>query len=528
MGAHKAYNFEEPASPPTRAHREDLHVNRAAHHYLRIATPATLATLALTLTLTACGGGSPSGPDGSGSKAAVNISRSAVTLITGDTVRLTVSVRGDDGVVVPGATVQWSSSNPSVASVSDGLVTALAAGNTDISASSNGVTAKSTVTSHVGSGARVPSMEPYDQIIPALMGKWQIPGGAVAVMKDGVVIFSRGYGYADVDAKVPVAADALFRIASVSKPITSAAILKLVDDGELSLDDHPFDILSDLAAPDGSTEDPRLADITIRHLLEHAGGWDRDASGDPMFMSSSIASALGTDAPASVEDVIRYMRGQPLDFDPGSRYVYSNFGYAVLGRVIEKITGQSYEQYVKTNVLQPMGITRMTIGATRLSGRLDGEVKYYETAGNVMSVFPGEGMVPWPYGGFYIEAMDSHGAWVASTLDLLNFVKHIDPRTAPTPFLSTATTAAMLAHPPAPLWQGSASWYGLGWLVRPSGGDANWWHDGSLPGTTTLVVRAYNGYTWAAFFNARASTSTSSFAAELDPALWNALSGSGL
>jgi len=500
-------------------------VNRAARRTRRI--PHLAAPAVLVFALTGCGGGSPSGPDGSGSQAAVNLSRSAVALITGDTVRLTASVRAGDGSVVSNPSVQWSSSAPSIASVSDGLVTALAAGSADISASSNGAAAKSTITSHVGSGVRVPSMESYDRIIPALMSKWGIPGGAVAVMKDGVVIFSRGYGYADVDAHVPVAPDALFRIASVSKPITSATILKLVDDGEISLDDHPFDIISDLTAPDGSTEDPRLANITIRHLLEHAGGWDRDASGDPMFMSSSIASALGTDAPASVEDVIRYMRGQPLDFDPGSRYVYSNFGYAVLGRVIEKITGQSYEEYVKANVLEPMGITRMTIGATRPSGRLDGEVKYYETAGNATSVFPGEGMVPWPYGGFYLEAMDSHGAWVASTLDLLNFVKHIDPRTAPTPFLSTASTTAMLAHPPAPLWQGSAYWYGLGWLVRPSGGDANWWHDGSLPGTTTLVVRAYNGLTWAAFFNARASSSSSSFAAELDPALWDAATGSG-
>lgn len=495
-------------------------MNRAARRTLHASLLATLVAAA------ACGGGSASGPtDPTLASSTVELSRDSAVLITGDTLRLTATVRDSDGQVVDDAPVDWSSSAPAVATVSGGLVTVLTQGATQISATAGGTPAEAIIVAYAGSGIRQPGMESYDRIIPRLMAKWEIPGGAVAVVKDGKLLFARGYGYADVEAHEPVQADALFRIASVSKPITSAAILKLVDEGELSLDDHPFTILSDLAAPSGSTEDPRLADITIRHLLEHAGGWDRNASGDPMFMSSTIADALGTEAPAETEDIIRYMRGQPLDFDPGSRYVYSNFGYAVLGRVIEKITGQPYDEYVKSTVLEPMGISRMAIGASLESGRLEGEVKYYEKAGNTTSVFPGGGSVPWPYGGFYLEAMDSHGGWVSSTVDLLRFLVHIDPRTAPTPFLSTASSHAMLARPPAPLWQGSASWYGMGWLVRPSGGDANWWHDGSLPGTTTLLVRAYNGLDWVALFNARSSSSSSSFAAELDPALWDAARG---
>lgn len=492
---------------------------------MNLAQRRTLQASLLTLIFaaTACGGDSPSGPLPPNGDSLVQLSRDSAFLITGDTLRFTATVRGDDGQVIPDAPVQWSSSAPAIATVSDdGLVTVLTPGAAEISAAAGGTPATADITAFAGSGTRQPGMESYDEIIPRLMAKWDIPGGAVAVVKDGKLLFARGYGYADTQTHEPVEADALFRIASVSKPITSAAILKLVDEGELSLDDKPFDILSDITAPPNTTEDPRLADITIRQLLEHAGGWDRDASGDPMFMSSTIASALGTTAPASSEDVIRYMRGQPLDFAPGTRYVYSNFGYVVLGRVIEKITGEPYEDYVKSEVLAPMGITRTAIGATLLSGRLDGEVKYYEKAGNTTSVFPSGGSVPWPYGGFYLEAMDSNGAWVSSTMDLLRFLVHIDPRTAPTPFLSTASTDAMLAHPPAPLWAGSASWYGLGWLVRPSGDDANWWHDGSLPGTTTLLVRAYNGLDWIALFNARSSSSSSSFAAELDPALWDA------
>jgi N-acyl-D-amino-acid deacylase len=477
----------------------------------------------LVIGTAACGGSSPSGPqEPSGGNAKIDLSPDSAVLVTGDTVRFAATVHDANGAPVSGATVTWKSSTPTVATISDdGLVTVLAPGTTTISATANDATGSATITTFAGSGKRQPGMESYDRIIPRLMARWGIPGGAVAVVKDGKLVFARGYGYADTAAHEAVQADALFRIASVSKTITSATILKLVEEGKLSLDDKPFVMLSDLTAPPGTTEDSRLVGITVRQLLEHAGGWDRDASGDPMFMSTAIAQSLGTTAPASTEDIIRYMRGKTLDFPPGTRYVYSNFGYAVLGRVIEKVTGQPYADYVKSTVLAPMGITRMRIGASLLAGRADGEVKYYDP-GTTTSVFPGGGTVPWPYGGFYLEAMDSHGAWIASTMDLLRFLTHIDPRTATTPFLSEATVNTMLARPAAPLWVGSAYWYGLGWLVRPSGNDANWWHDGSLPGTTTLLVRAYNGLDWVALFNARASSSSTSFDAELDQSLWTA------
>src|SRR5207253_9317336 len=137
-----------------------------------------------------------------------------------------------------------------------------------------------------------------------------------------------------------------FRIASLSKPITSAAILLLVQRGKLNLDQRVFDLLSYEPLP-GETVDPRLATITMRNLLEHSGGWNRDTTFDPMFMMSvPIAVATGTPAPATTDSIIRYMMGKPLQFNPGSDYSYSNFGYSLLGRVIETITGQPYEKFV--------------------------------------------------------------------------------------------------------------------------------------------------------------------------------------
>src|SRR5688500_6396184 len=121
------------------------------------------------------------------------------------------------------------------------------------------------------SGAAVPGMEQYDQSIRDLMRKYAIPGGAVAVVRDGKLFYARGFGYANVENKTPVQPDALFRIASVSKPITSAAIMKLVEEGKLTLDDRVAPFIAHLTPAEGATVDPRWEQITIRHLLNHTG-----------------------------------------------------------------------------------------------------------------------------------------------------------------------------------------------------------------------------------------------------------------
>lgn len=373
-------------------------------------------------------------------------------------------------------------------------------------------------------GDAVPGMQSYDSVVVQLMRKYGVVGGAVAVMKDDRLVYARGFGYADADAKTPVQPDALFRIASLSKQLTSAAVLQLVERGKLGLDDPAFALLPDLKPAAGATVDPRLARIHVIDLLRHSGGWNRDKSGDPMFMSAQIASAMATTAPASAETIIRYMLGQPLDFDPGSRYAYSNFGYDVLGRILERVTGQPYESYMRGTVLAPMGITRMRIGHTLAADAAAGEVHYYsvDTPPTTTSVFPGGGTVLWPYGGFYLEAMDAHGGWIASAPDMLKFLAAVDGRPGRADLLAPATIQQMTARQPA--WADSAYWYGLGWLVRPSNGDANWWHNGSLPGTTTLLVRAWNGLGWAALFNTRARDDAG-FSSALDAGMWTAAAG---
>lgn len=360
----------------------------------------------------------------------------------------------------------------------------------------------------------------YDRLMNDLMERYHLMGGAVAVTRNGKLAFAKGYGLADSGRRRPVGADSLFRIASISKPFTSAAILKLVEQGKLHLDDKAFDYLKDLHPPKDRTPDPRLLHITIRQILHHTGGWDRNASFDPMFRPIMEAEAVGAPAPASCETVIRYMLGQKLDFDPGTKFAYSNFGYCVLGRIIERVSGQTYEEFVKREILEPAEITRMKIGKSLKSDDAGGEVHYYGV-GRARSVFPSiRGLVPWPYGAFYLEAMDSHGGWIASAIDLVKFANAIDGRRGEA-LLSRESIAELTSRPAPPMSQEDAAYYGLGWEIRPTGHGANWWHTGSLPGTTTLLVRAENGYCWAAVFNGRPE-GANKLAGELDGGMWKA------
>ena len=351
----------------------------------------------------------------------------------------------------------------------------------------------------------------FDREMEAFMTARKIPGGALAVAKDDRLVYARGYGFADVGKQISVAPTSLFRIASISKPFTAVAVLQLVEQGKLTLDTPVRELLSHKPiVPAGSQTDARWKQITIRHCLQHTGGWDRDQRFDPMFRSRIIAAATGTNSPASADAIIRFMLGQPLEFDPGTRYAYSNFGYCLLGRIIERVTGRSYEQHLHKAVLAPCGIKSMRLGRTLEVQRAEREVHYYTpdqaTADNV---FPGApAKVPSPYGGFHLEAMDAHGGWLASAVDLMRFAVGMrDPTKSP--LLKADTWKTLHEPPPAPVAphdDGSLqeTFYACGWQARPVGSKgANYWHTGSLPGTYTLLVRRWDGLSWTVLFNQR-------------------------
>ncbi len=368
-------------------------------------------------------------------------------------------------------------------------------------------------------GVDVPEMADYDAFLSSLFEEYGVPGAAVGVVKDGRLIYARGFGVADTLTGEPVQPDARFRIASVSKPITAVSVLRLVEDGLLGLDDPAFAYLPDLPPPPGQADDPRLATVTIRDLLQHSAGWDRVATGfDPVMHSVAIANLMGVPAPADTETIIRFMRGRALDFTPGTRFAYSNLGYAVLGAIIERVTRQPYEAYARS-VLSQAGVSSMELGRSLLENRLPGEARYHSFDGlSAPSVFPPHATVPLPYGGYHMEAFDAFGAWVGSTVDLLRFLTAVDGRTPRPDILTAASIQAMTARPAVPTWATTPYWVGLGWFVDTSG---TWWHDGELDGATAFLLRKESeGLAWVVLCNTRRDDDYAFFTA-LDFGLWD-------
>lgn len=366
----------------------------------------------------------------------------------------------------------------------------------------------------------------FDAMMRTFVAENEIPGAALAVAKDGRLVYARGFGYADVEKKHPVQPDALFRIASISKPITAVAVMQLVQRGELALDDRAFAQLPrDLVANDGDA-DPRLQEITVRQLLQHTGGWDRSISGDPMFRAVEIAEARHRLPPASPQDVIRFMADKPLDFTPGQRYAYSNLGYCLLGRIVEHVTGECYEEHVRRDLLAPIGADAMRLGKTLPDGRMPEEVCYYTRGDSTGPAVMGSDVgadVPSPYGAWCLESMDAHGGWVASAVDLLRFATAVEG--SPESGLLTQESIEAMCAPPSGAaghngnGQAKDVYYGVGWMVRHvnDSGAVNRWHSGSLPGTSTLLVIRHDGLCWAVLFNTRDMPEAGTPSGKIDP-----------
>jgi N-acyl-D-amino-acid deacylase len=363
-------------------------------------------------------------------------------------------------------------------------------------------------------GRQDPDLASFDRMMLSVMRECRPPGGALAVTRNGRLVYARGFGYADVENRRAVRPESLFRIASVSKPITAAAVLQLAERGKLRLDQRAAALLAVKPHLEKGTQfDKRIEDITILNLLQHSGGWDTAKSPDPMFLSVKIAESLGTKPPAEPGDIIRWVFGRPLDFTPGERYAYSNFGYSVLGRVIEKVTGDRYEDYVRREVLGPLGIRDMRIGRTLEDQRAAGEVKYYARSSGLATgcVGPTLGQkVPPAYGGWFQEGLDAHGGWIGSAVDLVRFCAAFDEGAGP-PILGKASLARMFAPPSFAAGKDGKPpdvYYACGWNVRPvKDRGMNAWHAGRLGNCcASILVRRWDGLSWAVLFNSDADS----------------------
>jgi CubicO group peptidase (beta-lactamase class C family) len=337
------------------------------------------------------------------------------------------------------------------------------------------------------------NLSAIDKTFPKFMKRWHIKGGAVAITKNGKLIYSRGFGHADAEQDIPVTPNHMFRIASVSKLITAVAIIKLAEQGKLNLDENVFGadgILNDSIY--SQIRDERVKDITVFHLLNHSAGW-RTYLGDPMFMPNTIARTMGVEAPPGIETIIQYViENRNLDFSPGKQSFYSNFGYCVLGEVIEKVSGHEYKEYVTKQIFKPLGIENIRPGKNLLKDKYENEVKYYtHNNGKSMSYYSKKVYLPKPYGGNDIETLLPAGGWIASATGLMKLVVAIDGFDNKPDILSSKTIDLMTLS--------DQKTDPFGW--KGTNDKDIWWRTGTLSGTSALLVRMPNQINWVVLFN---------------------------
>ena len=382
----------------------------------------------------------------------------------------------------------------------------------------------------------------YHEEVKQFVETWNIPGAQVAIMYNGTIVFDQSYGVEDSSTQEPVTSDSRFRIASLSKAITAAAIQTLVVRGNISLNDKVVDLIPDLvpgtldgcAYPLHSNRAMQIQNIEVGHLLNHTSGlvtnltgwhyaydWvDNNTKPAPILTEGAINPCIdhvtisqeydnGTLAPVKVETMIRETLRLPLNSQPGTVYDYSNIGYRILGEIIERQCNCTFENYVRYYLLGRMNINDMQLGKTLIEDRAENEVTYYPVLSpSKFSYFPqldGDindntetnplvnvsfGNLSSPqshraYGGSgsVMETLEASGGWISNASNYAKFIAYYEGL-IPHPYLSTNSLAFAQSNPSV---NGNLmAGYGI---FYSQNNPQNFWHTGSLQGTATRYER---------------------------------------
>jgi N-acyl-D-amino-acid deacylase len=349
-------------------------------------------------------------------------------------------------------------------------------------------------------GMPVPELSDFDQLMDDFMSDNGIEAGLLGIMKDGVIVYQRGFGWKDAGHTTLLRHDALMRIASCSKPITAAATQWLIAGNFLDPNDFVFElgqpgggILNYAPFPGPNPADNRLQNIVVQHLYGHSGGWDRDIAGPPdpngnptsldwTYQEVNIANGMGIASPPGRINTVRWIMGQPLQFTPGTQYQYSNIGFLLLGLIVEQVTGTTHVNYVRQNVFGPIDwlpLSEIVAGRTFPVDR-DPREPWYDDSAMVTNVFdPNGDLVRRPDGGWDHEARIGQGGFVVSTTVLLHLLE--------TYYVNRDSG-------------GDSSSYG----TPTNGVRDDRTHNGAMPGgTEARIVQRSDGVNYAVIFNKR-------------------------
>jgi CubicO group peptidase (beta-lactamase class C family) len=316
-----------------------------------------------------------------------------------------------------------------------------------------------------------------DAEVQSFMQQYGIRAGELAIGKAGAVVFSHGYTNSTDPTYAITQPTSIMRIASNSKAFVTGAITKLYAAGTIAPSTLAYPYLG-VTQPllSSQTPDPNANAITVQELVDHTAGLHNPDEFAPEFNMQSIEIAAGNTGPLTDAQFTAYLYGQPLYSIPGTTVVYSNEGYYLLARIVEKATGQRYIDWINANLLAPIGIDDAVVSATALSGRRPNEVTYDDPYTGYSVLTPqAYDLVPDTYGGLYVnEVLDGPTTVAVSAQSLAKYAGHYNV-------------------------------YGLGGRVPGST------RDGSINGTSSWMESLGDGYDFAFIFNTRVDRSGNEF-----------------
>lgn len=295
----------------------------------------------------------------------------------------------------------------------------------------------------------------FDRIVSAAFAPNE-PGAAVIVVKDGQVVFRKAVGMANMELGVPLQPDMVFRLGSITKQFTATAIMLLVEQGKLALSDPIEKFL-----PDYPTQGHV---ITVEHLLTHTSGI-QSYTDIPGWMTGRIKNDM------RVTDLVDAFKKEPMQFAPGTRYAYNNSAYVLLGAIVEKVSGQTYEAFVSDRIFKPLGMTSSYYGSNEpvIPKRVQGYSRDGEKVLNSQYL-----SMTQPY---------SAGSLLSSVDDLARW----DAALYTEKLLTRASLERMWTS--YTLRDGKATGYGYGWSLDKLRGHRAVAHSGGIPGFATFAIR---------------------------------------
>lgn len=292
-------------------------------------------------------------------------------------------------------------------------------------------------------------------VVAEVMAEHGIPGLSVAVLVDGTVVWSEGFGYANLEHRIPVTPLTRLRIGSVSKPVTAAALGKLVEEGRLDLDAPVQRYVPSFPQ--------KRWPITTRQLAGHLAGI-RHYRGDEFYSRDRYETVL---------DGLRIFQDDSLLFEPGTRYVYSSYGWNLISAVIEGAAGEPFLAYMRREIFEPLGLR--SIVAEHTDSIILHRASYYErdrVTGRILNAPYVDNSYKWAGGGF-----------ISNTEDLVRFGwAHLDGS-----FLRPETVELLFT--PQRTKSGEATSYGLGWQSGRDSAGRRWvGHTGSSVGARAVLL----------------------------------------